>query len=524
MSDDLWGDDQAAVIERPPLWPHQASGLDELGRAVDAGEKAICVTSPTGGGKTTIISCRIEQVIERGGRVALFTNRKILTNQASGRLRDFGLEHGVMAAGHDPRMWARVQVCSLQTVGKRVFARKEAEREDAWELPNVDEVHIDEAHSNKAETATKIISHYKARGVPVIGWTATPVGLAGIYDKLIVAGRNSDLRRCGSLVRCDVYAPTEPDMKGVRFNAVGEYVQDEMRKRVMQCTVFGDVFSHWRRLNPDGRPTLMWAPGVQESKWFAEQWRREGVTAGHIDGETPEEERKELFAASKEGRIKVLCSCGVMREGADLPWVSHGILCQPCGALSTYLQIVGRILRAHPESGKTLAIMQDHAGAWHRHGSPNWDRDWDLSDTDKSIAKQVREQREQGKEQEPICCPRCGGIRRTGAECPFCGHSHVKSVRAVRMVDGTLKKMVGPTVKVKRQKSAEQKAWDSALFAAGRSRRTVEQARAIYFNAVGNWPPEGLRNMPPASSTDWQRRAGDVYPFTVHSRRKRGTA
>ena len=262
MSYDAWEEGNSATVERLPLWPHQAAGLDALWRAIDAGEKTLCVTSPTGGGKTTMISTRAERVLDQGKSLALFTNRRILTSQASGKLSDFGLDHGVLAAGHDPRKWARVQVCSLQTIGKRVFARQQAEREDAWELPNVDEVHIDEAHSNTAETALKVIKYYKSRGVPVIGWTATPVGLQGIYDKIIVAGKNSDLRRCGALVRCDVFAPTEPDMRGVRFNSVGEYLQEGMRKRVMQCTVFGDVFDNWRRLNPDSRPTLMWAPGV----------------------------------------------------------------------------------------------------------------------------------------------------------------------------------------------------------------------------------------------------------------------
>jgi hypothetical protein len=54
-------------------------------------------------------------------------------------------------------------------------------------------------------------------------------------------------------------------MKGVKKTLVGEFVQAEMRKRVMQTVVFGDVFQHWKRLNPDGKPTLLFAPGVAES-------------------------------------------------------------------------------------------------------------------------------------------------------------------------------------------------------------------------------------------------------------------
>lgn len=511
------------TIAERPLWPHQVRGLADLDAAISDGRKAICASSPTGAGKMTIASVRARELVSRGKRMAFFTNRKILTNQASGTFDRFDITHGVMAAGYDPRMFRDVQVCSLQTIAKRVFERQKRGRDDAWELPEVDEVHIDEAHSNKAETARAIIDHYKFLGVPVVGWTATPVGLSGLYDTLIVAGKNSELRKCGALVRCDVYAPTEPDMRGVKFNAVGEYVQNGMRKRVMQCTVFGDVFDNWRKLNPFGQPTLLWAPGVKESMWFVEQWRARGVMAAHIDGDTPEDERQELFAKSKDGRLAVLSSCGVMREGADLPWITHGILLQPCGALSTYLQIVGRLLRAYP--GKELAIFQDHAGAWHRHGSPNADREWSLEDTDKSIAKKVREQREKGEAQEPICCPKCGGIRKAGPECPFCGHQHSKSVRMVRMVNGELKKMTGPTVKPKKQKHPDQKGWDSCLYAAARSNRTLEQVRGIFrARNQGKHAPFGLKNMPPEGSVDWQRRAGDVYPWLLKNRRGKAAA
>lgn len=504
------------------LWPHQARGLDALDRAIAAGERAICVAAPCGAGKTTCMATRADHLSARGKRMAIFTNRKILTTQASGTLSRFDVSHGVMAAGHDPSVFRDVQVCSLQTISKRVFQRQKDGRQDAWELPNVDEVHIDEAHSNTAETARAVIDHYKFLNVPVVGWTATPVGLAGIYEKLIIAGTNSELRKCGALVRCDVYAPTEPDMRGVKFNAVGEYVLNGMRKRVMQCTVFGDVFDNWKRLNPFALPTLLWAPGIDESRWFVDQWKRKGVTAAHIDGDTPEEERKEIFEASKEGRITVLSSCGVLREGFDAPHIAHGILCQPCGGLSTFLQIVGRILRAH--EGKDLAILQDHAGAWHRHGSPNADREWDLNDTDKSISEKKRKQREQGEDPEPICCPKCGGVRKIGPTCPFCGHEHVKSCRYVRMTDGTLKKMLGPVVKKKAPKDPDQEAWKQALYAAARSNRTLDQARGIFKKNTGRYVPLGLQNMPPEGSQDWNRRAGDVYPWLLKSRKRKEAA
>jgi hypothetical protein len=78
-----------------------------------------------------------------------------------------------------------------------------------------------------------ILGHYRKAGAIVLLVTATPVGLPKA-DGLIVAGTNSELRKCGALVPCYVFAPDEPDMKGVKKTVVGEFVQAEMRKRVMQ--------------------------------------------------------------------------------------------------------------------------------------------------------------------------------------------------------------------------------------------------------------------------------------------------
>jgi superfamily II DNA or RNA helicase len=125
---------------------------------------------------------------------------------------------------------------------------------------------------------------------------------------------------------------------------------------------------------------------------LSQEWKKLGVSAGHIDAETTDEERRQMFADHRAGDLSVICSQGVLREGADLPWVTHGILCQPCNGLGTYLQIVGRLLRAWP--GKEKCILQDHAGAW-RHGSPNEDR-LVADDTDESLAKERKAGFEKG--------------------------------------------------------------------------------------------------------------------------------
>jgi superfamily II DNA or RNA helicase len=292
----------------------------------------------------------------------------------------------------------------------------------------------------------------------------------------------------------------------------GDFVHKGMVQRVMQCICFADVFDTWKVNNPFAAPTMLFAPGVPESKWFVEQFERRGVKARHIDGDTPDDERNEILDRHREGDVKVISSYGVLREGADLPWAVYGILVQVCGALSTYLQIVGRLLRAFP--GKERATLQDHSGCWWRHGSPNINREWQLGQTDKQIAKERTMARQRNEICEPICCPRCAGLRIAGPKCPHCGYEHTRSVRAVRMVNGQLKKMVGDVIKPKFQPSQDERNWKSCLYAAAASGMTVRQAAGRFHSLVGRWP-RGLPNMPEMGSLDWNRAAGLVFPWLL---------
>ena len=490
----------------PPLWPTQVRAIEGGFASEKAGNLGTCITGPTGSGKRRILTEMVKRTLEEGGRPGVFTNRKLITRQTYDEFFGHGIDFGVMAAGYEGSMGQDALIISVQTLTRRGM------------FPFLTRAFIDEAHLGHFDP---VIETCKSRGIPYHGLTATPVGLKGKYDNLVIAGKNSELRQLGALVACDVFAPSEPDMKGVKMNALGEYVQNGMAKRVMQCTVFADVFDHWCRLNPGHEPTLVFAPGVPESRWFAQEFSKRGVPAAHIDGDTPERERQDIIEAHREGQIKVISSFGVLREGADLPWVVCGILAQVCGGLSTFLQIVGRLLRASPSTGKTKALLLDFAGAWHRHGSPNADREWGLEDTDKALAKKQLKERQKGEgTPEPVCCPKCHGVRKGGPKCPFCGYEHTKSVRMVRMLDGALKKMTGNTVKKKKDVSEDQKVWTETLFQCGKSGRTIAQAAHLFRARMEKPVPLDVYPKPPDhSGSDWQRRVRDVFPWTVKNRK-----
>src|SRR5262249_15627376 len=280
--------------------------------------------------------------------------------------------------------------------------------------------------------------------------------------------------------------------------------------------IFGRVWENWDAYNPDHNPTILFAPGVSESIWFAEQFHSRGIRAAHIDGAgcwldghySRGADRQQILADVRSGRILVLCNRFVLREGLDLPEVSHLILATVMGGLGTYLQSCGRGLRA--ATGKEKCVIQDHGGHWWRHGSVNLDREWNLGLAENTI-KGIREKRLREKsDQEPICCPQCHKIRPNGSVCPQCGHESQRKSRRVVQQDGTLKEHLGDIYRprVARMKPDTAELWTRMYYRSRQCGRTFRAAEALFFQENRYWPPHDLHLMP-RRDIDWFAKVGD---------------
>jgi superfamily II DNA or RNA helicase len=497
-------------------WDHQIRGGDELDAALASGERRICMTSPTGGGKSYMMR---ERIVRARKRIAVYTNRRMLREQLCAGMEQHGIEHGVRASGVDPALLQDVQVCSIQTEERRVY------RSGVWNLHDAEEVHIDECHGQCGGVATKIINDHLEGGAAIVGWTATPLDIWKVYQRLIVAGTNSELRKCGAHVPCQTYGPDEPDMRRFRTNTkTGEYTEGDVTKAIMTPTIFGRVFEWWKKLNPDARPAILFAPGVPESLWFAEQFCQRGVPAAHIDGDdiwingktmpSSQEARDELAEASKSGEVKVVCNRFVMREGIDWQWLYHCIMATVFGSVTSYLQSGGRLLRSYPSLDHVM--LQDHGGNWWRHGSLNADREWLIGDTAPKVMDRRAEMFRQKQEKEPIVCPQCGKVRNGGQECRACGHISERQRRRVVQIDGTLRIAEGDIYKPRKTKEMPDthKKWEACFWRAKKSKRrmTFNQAVGLFFHNHGYYPPRNLPLMPTRDS-DWSRKVADV-PFS----------
>lgn len=504
----------------PELWPTQRLGIDGTRRAIARGERRICVTSPTGGGKSRMMCELIEEWAREGLKVVLYTNRRMLLDQLSKTLAAHGIWHGVRSAGYEDDRDFPVQISSIQTEAARVL------KGDKWHaLHDAQVVVVDEAHVNKGDTALTILSTHEKAGAVIVGFTATPIDLGEVYTHLVVAGLNSDLRKAGALLPAIHYGPDEPDLRHIKVVEGKDLTEAQATKAMMTPTIFGRVYERFLEFNPKQKPSIGFAPSVGAAKWFCEQFWDKGISCAAIDGKecwvdgksfkTSGRLRDSILAGSKAGEYKIIWNRFVLREGIDCPWLAHGIFATVFGSLQSYLQSGGRLLRFHPSLD--CVTVQDHGGNWHRHGSLNSDWAWDLGRTSGMIHGLRIDDFRAGKQREPRRCPRCSMIF-NGIRCK-CGYMPKPAdiiSRPVVQVDGSLKEMCGDIYQPRRlcKRNDVEEIWKRMYYRCKSRGATFRQAEALFaMENYWGWPPRTLPLMPiepvdfyfPVDQVPWER-------------------
>ena len=102
------------------LRPYQQSLIDETRKRMRAGCKRLIIQAPTGSGKTALTAAMLKAAADKGTRSWFLVHRAELVQQSEAAFRLAGLRHGIIAAGYTPDLAAPVQICSVQTLVKRL--------------------------------------------------------------------------------------------------------------------------------------------------------------------------------------------------------------------------------------------------------------------------------------------------------------------------------------------------------------------------------------------------------------------
>lgn len=423
----------------PTLRPYQQQAISDLRMAYRAGARAPLLVLSTGAGKTICFAAITAGAVTRGRHVLILVHRRELIRQASTKLTQAGVNHGIIAAGFEPSNHS-VQVASVQTLARRLDRQH-------WQP---DLIVIDEAHHAIAGTWAKVISHWPDSFL--LGVTATPIrqdgrGLGAMFTKLVLGPSTADLMAAGYLTPVKIYAPPQvADLTGIRTRA-GDYANDQAAAAMTRPTVTGDAISHYQRIAA-GQPAIAFCCNVNHATTVCDAFNAAGISAATLLGNTTD--RDALVARFAAGALQVLVTVDVVSEGFDCPGAAVAILLRPTQSEGLYLQQVGRVLR--PAVDKKVAIILDHVGNVHRHGFPDDVRTWTLDDA----------RRRTGKGGPPAPCVRtcevCFAAFAPAPQCPVCGTPSKISTRELKQQAGELQELAREAVARARARDRRQQA------------------------------------------------------------------
>lgn len=493
-------DDDLPVEGQPVLEPFQTD-LYERGRAAYVGGiKRVIFQAPCGAGKTVIAAQQTLVAHERGKIVLHIVHRRRLVDQMTATLARFGLHASAVMQGR--LRWDADILCASRDTLLSML-------KDGVPLPKADLLIIDECH-----TASHLVNDWYLRNCPNAYWTgytATPVTASGKslnppYQALVCAAQPSVLIEAKRLCPVVVFNP----------DAVG-------RRRRKGDTVkpAGDPVDHWKKY-ANGLPTVVFAGTVADSLAICAKYNAAGIRAEHLDASTPDEPgnpdgRDAIFERSRTGATMVICNCGVLIEGVDLPWLACCQLLRGCDSLILWFQSTGRIMRAF--AGKKRAVVLDHSAAAHDFGLPDWDQHWTLSDG----ATNARNHKVP-KDKKPTTCPACGAMFVGKPACPECGKVMPKKKRksileSLAPGDAILTQFDGTQQDNVRADLLE-RLWKKLLYMGRNGGWSMSKVAVVFGREAGCPPWEANLDAPIPYGQAWKTTsAKDWLTMTAHTER-----
>ena len=416
------------------LRPRQIKAIDDVRAAYRAGHRAPLLCAATGFGKTHTAAEIIKSAIDRGNDVWFLAHLREILDDTARRLQQAEIPHGFIMAGMPRNPFQPVQVVSVQTAVRRPVVRK----------PGL--IIIDECHLAIADTYKKVID--AAGNLPLLGLTGTPCrldgrGLGELFDTIIPTCSTADLIAEGLLAPIRYYAPTKPDLAGIRSRA-GDFALDQLAEAVDRPSIIGDAVAHYRKY-AHGRRAVAFCVNIAHAEHTAAAFAAAGYRAVAISGNSTREERTQALTGLRQGTIDIVCNCALWVAGVDCPEIGCVILLRPTKSLTMYLQSVGRGLRTSP--GKRDLIVLDHASCVFTHGLPQDPREWSLDAKPKRAGANAPAVRE---------CPSCFACHPPAPICPACGHEYQRDTVASgpEQVDGQLVEV--DEAALRRERSREQ--------------------------------------------------------------------
>lgn len=414
-------------MNKPILRDYQQDTVNKIYRAIKQGTRKIAVSLPTGSGKSLVIAKMASDAASVGKNTLILVHRKALVGQLESTIKAFGVEVGVIAAGHkQPKQQKPVTIAMVQTLERRELPEK-------VDLLILDESHITTYFDVFERCLDKYLGPIWALGkMPVVGFSATfwrtnkREGYCKFFQYKIQGISPRGLIQREYLTKPSIFTyDTLLDLNDIKVDSNGEFNLEAVRKACNE-EYMADVVSKWTS-SFSSLKTILFTNSVTNAKYFVKILKANGFNAALISGTTPDSTRRTLLAEFKVGIIQVLVNVGVLTEGFDEPSIECVLLARPTKSIALLVQMIGRALRLSP--GKEKATIVDVCGAIQtlldnpQPGDDCHDEEdiFEFNNFTLCSTFKPKPPKELTKQ-----CPQCGELVNSFlAECNHCGHEFV---------------------------------------------------------------------------------------------------
>ncbi len=376
---------------------YQTEAVNATRLAIQLGNNPVLQLA-TGTGKSLIIAEIARQCREQDKLVWVLTHSQQLVQQnADTYLRHTGENPGIICSG-----LSRGDYNAVVTYGTVQSVVRPALK---GEIRYPDFIVIDEAHrvphnTDEVGQYQRIFEHYP--DAKRIGMSATPWRM----DNGLIYGEGDGF---WFNTLAYTYTVEQGVYDGFLSPLVG--VETEQQLNLDDVELSGDEF---RLLSVEKKMTDRWLLAVVESlKFLADKRKRiavycptvksaewvtnaiqlkTGWTTALVTGETRTGDRKNIFKAMEQGKLRVLCSVDTITTGFDMPALDCIVCLRPTLSSNLWVQIQGRGTRLSSEKHNCLVL--DYVGNYQRLGGVNmldkYVREFNREAAEEILASEVR--------------------------------------------------------------------------------------------------------------------------------------
>lgn len=298
--------------------------------------RTVLCALPTGGGKTVVFSKLAHRFYHATGKnVLILVFREELMYQTQKTMKSiFDEDMPLIKAG---TTWVKDAPAYIG-MAESVFKRREYLDKFDFGL-----VIIDEAHN---AMYNKLLRFFTKEYIT--GFTATPKSsskkepLNKYYGSIVIGPQIKELIALGNLSQNFTIEPKDVvERAKLAVDSTGEFAINTMADEYRKAKFVGNTLSAYIRFSLH-KKTVIYNVNIEHSKDVCNLFQTAGFKCNHVDGTTPEHERREMFKWFKETPDAILCNVGVMTMGFDEPTIETIIVNRATTSMQLWLQMCGR--------------------------------------------------------------------------------------------------------------------------------------------------------------------------------------